>query len=389
MVTGSTVDDSDDGSCYYTASLGEQSQEMSRTGSGHVETPSGDLPRLDDPFDGGLVDDHEDHLLELDTSFVRSTSRDPSSAPIDVAPRNTQTARPPARAFRIEMPPVPAYPIRDAQREAVGADKFEIWGTDVGRDRFLRDQQILLASWGVTPSQSSACVLVPGMWSHADPERLLERFDMHTLPPNSVSRLWLSRAAAWFAEPRRGVDIDNFFGDGPFMPMQGSHRCHHPHYVNPTHAVYDPAHTNSEREYYRNAAREFRRYGFDAPPFCDRHDRPCLMRQAALTTTEAYIIQFVNLCEAKGKPLPFDVPGKPPKHEFPTFETKLPVSFSSSSAAIASQDLVHGAAFRLGFVHGEPTLGDGISMTTKHAVQFVPDLPLIIVNASLFTTMMD
>ncbi|EXJ67085.1 uncharacterized protein A1O5_09731 [Cladophialophora psammophila CBS 110553] len=354
------LDGTDEESCYYTASEGEQSQPRRHAGplsgtdssrSAETEPRDPDLHECSDGVDS--ANDDEEHSCGSDSSFGEASNGESSFDSACAALRYPEPAHLPPRVSRIEIPQVPAYPIRLAPRKAATADKFEIWGTEVGRNRFLREQQILLASWGVTPLQTSACVLVPNMWSNADPERLLERFDLQMMPPITAQRLVFTmkgrtmaftRAAAWFAEPRRGIDIDNFFGDGPYMPMHGSHRCHHPHCVNPTHAVYDPAHVNCGRERCRNAAREFRRYGFDVPAFCDRHDPPCLMQQAALTTQEAYVIQFVNLCRAKEKPLPFEVPQKPVSHEFSSFETQLPVSFCSSSPSMSPPDFVRGAA---------------------------------------------
>ncbi|RKU42199.1 hypothetical protein DL546_004619 [Coniochaeta pulveracea] len=59
------------------------------------------------------------------------------------------------------------------------------------------------------------------------------------------------RANAWFGSwPRTGIELDNFVGEGPFKPMQGSHLCHHDNCLVLAHIVWEPADTNIDRKHY-------------------------------------------------------------------------------------------------------------------------------------------
>ncbi|ETI26613.1 hypothetical protein G647_10427 [Cladophialophora carrionii CBS 160.54] len=180
-------------------------------------------------------------------------------------------------------------------------EKLSVWATDAGRLKFEHRQRILLAAWGVAPTQDAACVQVPQMWAAADPLYLLDHFRLRDLLPSEAERLRFAmaghnvpfgRAAAWFTEPRRGVDTDNFFGFGPYTPMHGSHRCHKPHYIVPHDLKYESQSANYSRNDYYLAAIALRKYGHPVPRHCadPAHVPPCLMARAALTVEEAYCI---------------------------------------------------------------------------------------------------
>lgn len=89
------------------------------------------------------------------------------------------------------------------------------------------------------------------------------------------------RAMTWYADERRGIDLDNFLGSGPFMPMEGSHLCHHGHCVNPRHCKYETGLTNSDRARCVQLAWGLRKMGRDVPRHCPVHEPPCLLQVGA------------------------------------------------------------------------------------------------------------
>ncbi|KIW14408.1 hypothetical protein PV08_07190 [Exophiala spinifera] len=245
------------------------------------------------------------------------------------------------------VPDIPAYPTRPPA-EMKSAERDSSWLSDFGRQKFQYRAQMLLAAWGVTADVES-CVLVPDMWSGADPLHLLATLDLKDMPPKSVPRLTFNlaghttthaRASSWFVEHRRGIDLDNFFGQGPFTPMEGSHRCHLPYCINPSHIVYEAQDENRSRIRCFHLAHDLRFYGYDVPTNCRRHEPPCLLALAALTLGEAYTIQFTNLSIAKNTSLPTPRFQQPGAHPYPTFESRFPLSFSSGTSAIGADSLV-------------------------------------------------
>jgi len=84
---------------------------------------------------------------------------------------------------------------------------------------------------------------------------LIALFSRHNYPEKGLPRAWyyysdhvinLARAAAWFSQwPRTGLELDNFVGAGPFIPIDASHRCHHDHCI--VHVVYKGSDTNQLR----------------------------------------------------------------------------------------------------------------------------------------------
>jgi hypothetical protein len=180
---------------------------------------------------------------------------------------------------------------------------------------------------------------------------LVNDLDLSSCPPEYSPRLsytmldhttsWF-RAAMWFADdfwPRSGLALDNFLGTGPFIPMEGSHRCHHPECVNATHGCYEDTLTNLSRNRCLRTAQDIRELGQEVPEHCAKHEPPCLMQLAALTTREAYLIQFSVLRRAKGLPS-VNSPPKPADHPFQTFEYQLPLLFPHRLSTVLSEDLV-------------------------------------------------
>lgn len=75
----------------------------------------------------------------------------------------------------------------------------------------------------------------------------------------------------------------------------------------------------------QDEARQTRRNNQGVPWGCSRHSPPCMLQLAALTTFEAIQIQrsvFYRGAEESRAP-------RPRQHRYPTFETRLPVSYAT------------------------------------------------------------
>lgn len=75
-------------------------------------------------------------------------------------------------------------------------------------------------------------------------------------------------------------------------------------------------------------ARQIRRNDQGVPWGCSRHDPPCMLQLAVLTTLEAINIQGSVFYSGAGEPHE-PRPQRPRQHRYPTFETRLPVSFAA------------------------------------------------------------
>lgn len=203
-----------------------------------------------------------------------------------------------------------------------------------------------LAQWDVEADHRGTCVLLPEDWKALGPEDLMAIFPNHKPPSGGSSRAWYSysdhatsiaQARGWYDEwhwPRTGVELDIFLGCGPYKPMDGSHLCHHGHCI--IHLVYESAAINVDRWNCYLEARFLRQDGREVPEFYDKHSPPCMMQHAALTTIEAYYIQFAVLRQAKG--LPAESIPRPRIYLYPTLESQLPCSFPAIT--VSSDDLV-------------------------------------------------
>lgn len=122
--------------------------------------------------------------------------------------------------------------------------------------------------------------------------------------------------------------------------MQGSHLCHHDLCI--IHLTYESAEENNSRKSCYENARFIRGEGFDIPPYCDKHQPPCLMQHASLTTFESFLIQFSVLRQAR------DLPAAPPPlqprwHQYKTFQYQLPLQLATSPSIVTADpnDLVN------------------------------------------------
>ncbi|KAL8942297.1 MAG: hypothetical protein Q9216_001741 [Gyalolechia sp. 2 TL-2023] len=239
---------------------------------------------------------------------------------------------------------LPSYECRTSTQNP-GQPKALEWLTKAAKDKFDRTCRQLMAGWGVTTRYTGTCVLVPESWRHSKPLDLMALFSIDNMPSAGSPRAWYSysdhgttlvRAKVWFAEPRTGLDLDNFTGSGPYKPMDASHLCHHEHCV--IHVVYEPADVNQGRKECQRLARFLRAERRPVPSECILHDPPCMMQRAALTSLEIYYHQFAVLSRAYG--LPELVPVlRPRRYMYPTFESQLPCQYLSIGPDPA--ELVH------------------------------------------------
>ncbi|KAI1366954.1 hypothetical protein F5Y08DRAFT_109276 [Xylaria arbuscula] len=137
----------------------------------------------------------------------------------------------------------------------------------------------------------------------------------------------LARAVAWFANwPRTGIQLDNFLEVGPYRRNDGSHLCHNPLCINPSHLVLESTSDNVGRLACQKQASFLRSQGREVPPECNLHQPPCLMQHASLTMFEACAIQIFVFRDSSR--LPQSLPSRPPWHRYPTFENQLPLKFT-------------------------------------------------------------
>ncbi|KAI1610410.1 hypothetical protein EDD36DRAFT_325253 [Exophiala viscosa] len=221
-------------------------------------------------------------------------------------------------------------------------------GEDAWR-AFGNAQAKRLQGWGVNVEHTGTCVLVPDAWANAVPLDLLESFDVADCLDDEIveNRLHFSlgdmtttwaRAAVWFNDwPHTGLDLDILTAtkDGPHPMMHASHLCHHGLCINPNHIVYEVGTVNFSRNSCMWAARVLRAYGFPVPEHCIKHpDLSCMMQHAALTTKEAYALQFDVLQSALGVDRDTAIQlGRPKDHpeHFATFENRLPLSMHTTT----------------------------------------------------------
>ena len=237
----------------------------------------------------------------------------------------------------------PTYQVKRSKKTP-GQQRGLDWLTAAGKAHFEKTYEMLLAQWGVKADHRGTCVLLPEDWKALDPEYLMTIFQDHKPPSGGSSRAWyayadhatsMARARGWYEDchwPRTGVELDNFLGCGPYKPMDGSHLCHHEHCI--IHLVYESAAINIDRWNCCLRARFLRQDRREVPEFCDQHSPPCMMQHAALTTREAYYIQFAVLRQAKG--LPTQSVPRPRRYLYPTLESQVPSS--SFPAIIVSPD---------------------------------------------------
>ena len=126
-------------------------------------------------------------------------------------------------------------------------------------------------------------MLLPEDW------KALESIDLMAIfsapPAGGSSRAWysysdhatsLARAIAWYAEPRKAADLDQFLSCGPWMPKDGSYLCHHKHCI--IYLTYESAAMNLDRRDCCLEARFLRQDNREVPKYCTKHSPPCLMQ---------------------------------------------------------------------------------------------------------------
>ncbi len=105
---------------------------------------------------------------------------------------------------------------------------------------------------------------------------------------------------------------------------------------------------NEDRKCCHLRAKFLRQENLPVPMHCDRHEPACLMQHAALTTLEAFLIQFFVFRKAKGLDL-LASPPRPRWHPYSTFEYQLPLTFCGTESAVinpAGQDICSKQAMR-------------------------------------------
>ncbi|KAI1455683.1 hypothetical protein F4805DRAFT_459516 [Annulohypoxylon moriforme] len=294
----------------------------------------------------------------------RHTNAQPEASPGPQAAKNSRGAPKDlllGRARLVEV--MPTYEVKLSKSQP--HQKAIEWLSCAARDVLHARVADIMGSWGVGPSHSGTCVLWPQDWAMLRPSAIVDLLSFESCPlidsdravrmradaplelaeaRRSLQRLQifkhsdhvtsLARAIAWFGEwPRSGIQLDNFLECGPFQRMDASHRCHTSLCVNPAHIVYETARLNLGRQDCQREAVRLRIQGRDVPPACDRHDPPCLMQHASLTTFEKCSIQASIFRQVYGLPPPLP-PRRPPWHRFPTFEFRLPLQFVQGLTAV-------------------------------------------------------
>ncbi|KAB5559742.1 hypothetical protein GE09DRAFT_1220405 [Coniochaeta sp. 2T2.1] len=290
------------------------------------------------------------------------------------------------RGFAAAMPSMPRYGVRSSAQQP-GQPKALAWLSQAAKDTFTAFQTRALAKWGVTPDHDGTCVMDPADWANLDPIELMETLTHRTSPTaHSQNRTFkyddhstnVPRANAWFGSwPHSGVELDNFLGDGPFKAMQGSHLCHHDNCIVPAHVVYEAADVNADRKDCHKLALRLRSSGREVPARCETHHPPCLLRHAALSTFEVYLLQFHVLRMARQIPDP-PSPHTPRWHLFPTFETSLPVRLpvaEGEECPLTASHLAPGQQYGTPVVPvqtSRPQLKCGLCVRTKAFVRLTP-----------------
>ncbi|KAI0188352.1 hypothetical protein EV127DRAFT_513098 [Xylaria flabelliformis] len=236
---------------------------------------------------------------------------------------------------------MPAYDA-PSSRKYPGQQRGLQWLSRGGRDSMDAFVTRMMASWGVRTTHSGTCIIWPQDWQALEPEMLAGLLTFENAPLIDSDRSMYAhddhitttaRAIAWFARwPRTGIQLDNFLEVGPYQRNDGSHRCHNPLCINPSHLVLESTGYNIGRQVCQKQASFLRGQGREVPPECHLHDPPCLMQHASLTMFEACAIQIFVLRDSYG--LPQSAPSRPPWHRYPTFENQLPLQFAPHDAAV-------------------------------------------------------
>ncbi|KAJ3573947.1 hypothetical protein NPX13_g4523 [Xylaria arbuscula] len=173
------------------------------------------------------------------------------------------------------------------------------WLSKAGKDTMEAFVSEIMASWGVKVTHSGTCIVWPQDWQALDPETVAGLLTFENTPPIDSDRslykyddhmTTLARAVAWFANwPRTGIQLDNFLEVGPYRRNDGSHLCHNPLCINPSHLVLESTSDNVGRLACQKQASFLRSEGREVPPECNLHQPPCLMQHASLTMFEAYL----------------------------------------------------------------------------------------------------
>lgn len=189
------------------------------------------------------------------------------------------------KARRLEF--VPQYIVKSStSRQGNLQLKALEWLGSPAKGLFDDTYGAILSRWGVQREHTGTCVLVPEAWSSLDPTLLMRLFSPEKCPTIDFARLayryadhtsTFARALTWFQQwPRRGIDLDNFLGYGPFTPIDASHLCHHNHCI--VHIAYEGSHVNQDRRQCIEQARSLRTNRMAVPANCDKHQPPCLLQ---------------------------------------------------------------------------------------------------------------
>ena len=274
----------------------------------------------------------------------------------DVQEQDARTATFPP--LGVPGPSQPSTHLKVVKSKTRNQQRGLFWLTEEAWNAFQNQQSMRLSSWGVDREHVGTCILVPEAWALANPRDLLQSFNLVDcirdetdeqrlhLSMGDLSAKW-ARAAVWFNDwPRSGGDLDVLLArkDGPHPIMHGSHLCHHGLCINPNHLLYEPAQVNFSRNSCMWAARVLRTYGKQIPEKCVKHKQhPCLLQLAALTTVEAFCLQFFALGSglglAEGSRPNFGVPDDHPEF-YATFEDRLPLKMFTTTVSLDPSNLV-------------------------------------------------
>ena len=193
-------------------------------------------------------------------------------------------------AFARTAPPIPKYELT-ISTHVPGQPKGVDWLTLHAKSLFDQAYRTRLAEWGASLSHNSTCILIPEERKGLDPISLVAIFDLENCPTAASTRLryrHADRVTSFARASRSGLQWDNFFGSGPFQPMDASHTCHHNNCI--IHLVFEAPPINHDRKECHDLAIKLRSEKKEIPHHCEKPDPPCLMQVSSSCVRRQMIV---------------------------------------------------------------------------------------------------